>query len=248
MNASNWDQSTAGITVRNFCISLLVASVFLPGCSCTPKKEKPISFGRGASGQGGEGVGEGDGNGNGNGGMGNGNGAESGNGSGDGDGDGSGGGGESEGTQGSSERATGDAASRSQDGATAGQAAAGAQNDGVGDDAGATRSAKNGSGASNTPEKKPAVLPGRPSESPRYTAAEAVAVADRSLKAARRARAGGDLSAAYQSATEAYTAVAPHAESDADCKKKADQANRLLEMLAKQQPPPSDSAKPTVFQ
>ena len=246
MNSSNCDQSMAGIVVRNFCISLLVASVFLPGCSCTPKKEDPISLGRARSGRTGDGVGEGDGNGNG--GIGNGNGAESGNGSGDGDGDGSGGGGESEGTQGSGEHADGDTASRSQDGATAGQAAAGAQNDGVGDDAGATMAAKDGSGTSNAPEKKPAVLPGRPPESPRYTAAEAVAVADRSLKAARRARTGGDLSAAYQSATEAYAAVAPHAESDAACKQKADQANRLLEMLAKQQPPPSDAAKPTVFQ
>ena len=126
MNSSNCDQSMAGIVVRNFCISLLVASVFLPGCSCTPKKEDPISLGRARSGRTGDGVGEGDGNGNGNGGIGNGNGAESGNGSGDGDGDGSGGGGESEGTQGSGEHADGDTASRSQDGAAAGQAAAGA--------------------------------------------------------------------------------------------------------------------------
>lgn len=246
MNAPNRDQDLAGTVFRNFCISLLVCSFFFPGCSCTQKKEKPISLGRGAGGQGGQGLGDGDGNGNG--GMGRGNGAEAGDGSGDGDGDGSGGGGESEGTQGSGERADGDVASRSHDGTATGQAAAGAQNDGVGNDAGAARVAKNGSGTSNAAEKNPAVLPGRPPESPRYTAAEAVAVADRSLKAARRARAGGDLSAAYQSATEAYAAVAPHTESDAACKQKAEQASRLLEMLAKQQPPPSDSAKPTVFQ
>lgn len=248
MHLSYSDPSVGGTAFRNFCISLLVGGVFLPGCSCTPEKEDPISLGRGRSGQGGEGIGEGAGDGNG--GMGRGTGAESGDGSGDGAGDGSGSGNDSgvEGTQGSGKSVVGENETSSKGGAAAGQEAAAAQNDGVGDDSGVNRAAKDGSGTSTVPEKKPAILPGRPPEAPRYTAAEAVAVADRSLKAARRAKAGGDLAAAYQSATEAYAAVAPHAESNTACKKKADQASRLLEALAKQQPPPSDPAKPTVFQ
>lgn len=227
--------------VRNTLMSLLVLGVFLPGCSCSREEVTKADLGRrqtgleGLSAGRGSGSGELDGDGN----AGNGAGA----------GVGEGGGDAVDGNAGASDAAEGDESQgqATSEGEDRGKAASAT---GQGRQKAATGESDSASANPTATErvKAPPALPGRKPKEPRYSPEEAVQVAAEEIAVARRARSGGDLSAAYEAATKAYAAVFPHAEADAACKQKAEQAEKLLELIAKQQPPPADVSKPTVFE
>jgi hypothetical protein len=91
------------------------------------------------------------------------------------------------------------------------------------------------SGATEIADEAPAALPGRPAVKPRYSAADAVPIAEAALADAVAARRRNDLSAAYAAALNAYEAVHPHAKSHEPCRELAARANRLLKEVADQQ-------------
>jgi hypothetical protein len=91
------------------------------------------------------------------------------------------------------------------------------------------------SGATDMADEPPAALPGRPAMKPRYSAADAVPIAEAALADAVAARRRNDLSAAYAAALNAYEAVHPHTKSHEPCRELAARANRLLKEVADQQ-------------
>jgi hypothetical protein len=91
------------------------------------------------------------------------------------------------------------------------------------------------SGATDIPDEPPAALPGRPAVKPRYSAADALPIAEAALAVATAARRRNDLSAAYGAALEAFEAVHPHADGHESCRELAARANRMLKEVADQQ-------------
>jgi len=91
------------------------------------------------------------------------------------------------------------------------------------------------SGATDIPDEPPAALPGRPAVKPRYSAADALPIAEAALADAMAAKRRNDLSAAYSAALEAYEAVHPHTKSHEPCRELAGRANRMLKEVADQQ-------------
>jgi len=91
------------------------------------------------------------------------------------------------------------------------------------------------SGATDMADKPAAALPGRPAVKPRYSAADAVPIAEAALADAMAARRRNNLSAAYGAALDAFEAVHPHADGHESCRELAARANRLLKEVADQQ-------------
>ena len=230
--------------------ALLVGNMTLMGCSCSKKEVKPISLGTSGTGSSGDGQGTGTG-GSGDGNGGNGQGGE---GSGSGEGNGaSGTGGEERGQE---KGSVGKESAETQSGATKTTESAGdakTNSDGKGKGKGMSsdgeqNSQKSGKSASANRVETPPALPGRPPDEPKFSVAEAIQVADREMASARRSRTAGDLPGAFEFASKAYEAVSPYIESNESCKKKADQANKLLELINKEQPQLEDVTKPSVFE
>ena len=228
--------------------ALLVGNMTLMGCSCSKKEVKPISLGTSGNGSSGDGQGTGTG-GSGDGNGGNGQGGE---GSGSGEGNGaSGTGGEEKGQQTGS---VGKESAETQSGATettesAGDAKTNSDGKGKGMSSdGEQNSQKSRKSASANRVETPPALPGRPPDAPKFTVDEAIQVADREMASARRSRTAGDLSGAFEFASRAYEAVSPYIDSNESCKKKAEQANKVLELINKEQPSSQDVTKPSVFE
>ena len=118
----------------------------------------------------------------------------------------------------------------------------------TGSGAGENTTAKTGDGNNGTPQPTPAAFPGRPPEKPPYSVAVAIEMADKALAKSKRARAAGDLSAAYRSASEAFRAVSLYANTDQRCREKSNEISEFLESLAKQNPTQPTNGKTTIFQ
>ena len=118
----------------------------------------------------------------------------------------------------------------------------------TGSGAGKNTTAKTGDGNNSTPQTTPAAFPGRPPEKPPYSVAVAIEMADKALTKSKRARAAGDLSAAYRSASEAFRAVSLYANTDHRCREKSNEISEFLESLAKQNPKKPTNGKTTIFQ
>ena len=248
MSFSSMDKTIVQRIVYQVACALLVGNMFLMGCSCSKREIKPISLGASGSGTGGDGQGTGAG-GSGDGNGGNGQGGE-GSGSGDGNG-GSGTGGEErgqeKGTLGKDSMETGSGANQTTESTGDAKSNSDGKGKGMSSD-GEQNSQKSGKSASANRVETPPALPGRPPDEPKFTVDEAIQVADREMASARRSRTAGDLSSAFEFASKAYEAVSPYVDSNESCKKKADQANKLLELINKEQPPPQDVTKPSVFE
>lgn len=90
-------------------------------------------------------------------------------------------------------------------------------------------------GATDMADEPAAALPGRPAVKPRYSAADAVPIAEAALADATAAKRRNDLAAAYAAALEAFEAVHPHVNGHESCRELAARANRLLREVADQQ-------------
>lgn len=93
----------------------------------------------------------------------------------------------------------------------------------------------NAAGTADAPDEPPAALPGRPVAKPRFTAEQAVPVAEAALAEAAAAERGGEFTAAYESALRGYEAVAPHVGASDACRDLASRASRLLKDIAERQ-------------
>jgi hypothetical protein len=100
--------------------------------------------------------------------------------------------------------------------------------------------------APQTPrEQTEPVFPGRESRGRPATPAAAAAEGRRALQAAAAARRRGDQRAACRLALDACTAVAAHAEKDADCRRVAAEAEQVIERCGGR---PAGGAVPTRFE
>jgi hypothetical protein len=217
-------------------LALIVGATF-DGCSCKKRPEFDTGLtgsDRSAGESGGGGTGRGTGAGEG-GGTGDGKGPGSGDGTGAGGegSEGSGGsGGTGEGGQGGAGQGAGAAPGGDSSGASGSAPGGGSSADGkplAGSGTG------NAMGAGNDAAEPPAALPGRQRVPPQYDAATAAQVAERALRRAVARKNQSDFSSAYESAVEAFQAVAPHAAADDACAKLLAIAKQLLVELAEKQ-------------
>lgn len=95
--------------------------------------------------------------------------------------------------------------------------------------------AADGAGVADAPDQPAAALPGRRAAKPKYTAAQAVPVAQAALDEAAAAKRRNDFSSAYDAALRGYEAVLPHAATDETCGALATSASRLMKELAERQ-------------
>lgn len=90
-------------------------------------------------------------------------------------------------------------------------------------------------GAADASVEPPAALPGRPVARPRFTAEQAIPVAEAALDEAAALQRRGELAAAYESALRGYEAVSPHVGASDACRDLASRASRLLKDIAERQ-------------
>lgn len=94
--------------------------------------------------------------------------------------------------------------------------------------------AEHSGGARRTMYEKP-VFQGRDTPRPKLSASEAARLGRRMLNDARSAFKKRDIDAAARLAIEAYEAVNPHEETNADCRRVMQEVEKILESIGRQQ-------------
>lgn len=92
-----------------------------------------------------------------------------------------------------------------------------------------------GSGDAHAADKPVAAFPGRPATKPKFSAEQAIPVAEAALGLAADSLRRSDLVTAYECALRAYEAVSPHTSRNDACRGLAGRASRMLKEIAERQ-------------